>query len=196
MNARWTVLLAACTAVFLCGALLATAAEPKSGQNQSAMQGSAGIIQTSTLIGTTVLNPQSQKLGRIKDLLLDFQTGQATFVILDAEVSGSGHAMLVVPCQALRVSFNSSENRQSVVLDLRPDQLRARAADSGQPMADAPESAVSGTSPQLLSTQDVHGGASDRQPEHAEHAGRVSRARPSVDPYSGWSQELMDFSSE
>ena len=124
MNARWTVLLAACTAVLLCGALLATAAEPKSGQNQSAMQGSAGIIQNSTLIGTTVLNPQSQKLGRIKDVLLDFQTGQATFVILDAEVSGSGHAMLVVPCQALRVSFNSSENRQSVVLDLRPDQLR------------------------------------------------------------------------
>ncbi len=125
MNARWTVLLAACTAVFLCGALLATAAEPKSGQNQSAMQGSAGIIQTSTLIGTTVLDPQGQILGQIKDVLLDSQTGQATFVVLDAEAPNSVHAMLVVPYRALWVSFNPLDHRQSVVLDLRPDQLQA-----------------------------------------------------------------------
>ena len=117
--------MAASAAVLLGGALLAAAAEPNGGQNQSAMPGSAGIIQTSTLTGTTVLGPQSQKLGRIKDVLLDSQTGKATFVVLDAEVPGLGHAMLVVPYQALRVSINPSDNRQSVVLDLRPDRLHA-----------------------------------------------------------------------
>ncbi len=117
MNVRWTVSLVACVAMLLCGALPATAAEP-------AMQGSAGIIQNSTLIGATVLNPQGQRLGQIKDVLLDPQSGQATFVILDAEVSKSNRAMLVVPFQALRVSFNSADNRLSVALDLRPDQLR------------------------------------------------------------------------
>ena len=76
-------------------------------------------------MGTTVLGPQSQKLGQIKDVLFDSQTGQATFVVLDAEAPGSGHAMLVVPYQALRVSVNPSDHRQSVVLDLRPDQMRA-----------------------------------------------------------------------
>ena len=86
MNVRWTVLPAAFTAVLLGAAVLATAAEPNLGQNQSAMPGSAGIIPISTLTGTPVLNPQSQKLGLIKDVLLDSRTGQATFVLLDAEV--------------------------------------------------------------------------------------------------------------
>ena len=76
-------------------------------------------------MGTTVLDPQGQKLGQIKDVLLDSQTGQATFVVLDAEVPASGHAMLVVPYQAFRVSFNPLDHRQSVLLDLRPDQLHA-----------------------------------------------------------------------
>ena len=89
------------------------------------MQGSAAIIQNSTLTGATVLDPQSRKLGQIKDVLLDAQTGQATFVVLDAEAPGSGHAMLVVPYQALRVSFNPADHRQSVVLGLRADQVRA-----------------------------------------------------------------------
>ncbi len=124
MNVRWTISLAAGTAVLLCGTLLGTAAEPNLGQNQSAMQGSAGI-QISTLMGTTVLDPQSKEVGSIKDVLLDAHTGQATFVILDAEVAASGHAMLVVPYQALRMSVNSAEHRQSVVLDLRPDRLHA-----------------------------------------------------------------------
>ncbi len=125
MNARWTVSLAASIAVLLGGAILAAAAEPNVGQNQSAGQGSAAIIRNSTLMGAPVLDPQSHKLGQIKDILLDSQTGQATFVVLDAEVPGSDHAMLVVPYQALRVSVNPPDNRQSVVLDLRPDQLRA-----------------------------------------------------------------------
>jgi hypothetical protein len=112
-------------AVLLCGALLATAAEPNIGQNQPAMQDSAGIIQNSTLVGATVLDRQNQKLGQIKNVLLDAQAGQATFVVIDAKAPGGGPAMLVVPFQALRVTFNAADNRQSVVLDLRPDQVAA-----------------------------------------------------------------------
>jgi hypothetical protein len=118
-------------AVVLCGAVLATAAEPNAGQNQPAAPGPAGIIQNSTLTGTTVLNPQGQELGRIKDVLLDSQTGQASFVILDAAISGTGRAMLVVPFSALRVSRTASDNRLSAVLDLRPDQMRAAPQTQG-----------------------------------------------------------------
>jgi hypothetical protein len=89
------------------------------------MQDSAGIIRTSTLMDTTILDPQGQKLGRIKDVLLDSRKSYATFVVLDAEAHCPGHAMLVVPFQALWVSFNPLDHRQSVVLNLRPDQLRA-----------------------------------------------------------------------
>jgi hypothetical protein len=60
MNARWTVSLAVCAAVLLCGALLAAAAEPTIGQKQPAVQSSAGILQNSTLMGKTVPAPRSQ----------------------------------------------------------------------------------------------------------------------------------------
>ena len=132
MNARWTASLAACTAVLLWGALRATAAEAKLGQTQPATQGSPAIIQNSTLMGTMVLDPQSGKLGPIKDVLFDSQTGQAAFVVLDAEIPGSGHAMLVVPYQALRVSVNPPDHRLSVALDLRPDQFACAQIQSNQ----------------------------------------------------------------
>jgi hypothetical protein len=124
MNISWGSLLAACTAALFCGSALAIAAEPNTGQNQAAIQDSPGIIQISTLMGTTVLDPQNKKLGRIKDVLLDSKTGQATFVVLDAAASGAGHAMLVVPYQALRTDFNPSDDRRSLVLDLRADRVR------------------------------------------------------------------------
>jgi sporulation protein YlmC with PRC-barrel domain len=125
MDRRWNFLLAVFTAVLLSGVHLATAVEPNIGQNQPAVQGSAGIIQVSTLTGSMVVDPQGKELGRFKDVLLDSQTGQATFTILDAEMPGAGHAMLVVPYQALRVSVNPADHHPSVVLDLRPDRLRA-----------------------------------------------------------------------
>jgi hypothetical protein len=125
MNVRWPVSLAASMAAVLWAAMPATAAEPTVAQNPPAAQGSAGIIQNSTLMGTTVLDPQNRKLGQIKDVLLDSRTGQATFVVLDTEIPGSGHAMLVVPYPALRLSISPSDHRQTVVLDLRPDQVRS-----------------------------------------------------------------------
>ncbi len=125
MKVHWTVSLAACAAVLLGGVLLANAA-PNAGQSQTAVQGSAGVVRISALMGATVVDPQGQKkVGQIKDVLLDPQTGQASFVVLDTEVPGSGHAMLVVPYQALRVSCNPADSRQSVVLDLRAERLRA-----------------------------------------------------------------------
>jgi len=101
------------------------AAVPDSALGGAAKQvPTTSMVQNLTLVGTTVLDPQGQQIGHIKHVLLNTQTGQATFVILDAESLGPGHAILVVPYQALRISFNPSDRRQSVVLDRRPDQLR------------------------------------------------------------------------
>ena len=126
MNVRSHVLLAACTALLFCGALAATAAETKTGQNQPAGQVPAGgIIQNVTLVGTTVLDPQGQKLGSIKHVMLNAETGQATFVVLEAAASGTDHGMLVVPYQALKVSFDATDRRQVVRLDRRAEQLLA-----------------------------------------------------------------------
>jgi hypothetical protein len=127
MNARWTVPLAAGMAMVLGGALRAAAAEPASAAaipNPPAAQ-AAATPQNSTFAGTAVLNLRHQKLGQIRETYFDAQTGQASFVILDAEIPGSGHAMLVVPYKALIVSFNPADHRLMATLNLQPDQLRA-----------------------------------------------------------------------
>ena len=93
MNTRWIFSVAAFTAMFFSGSLLATAAAPAIGQDRSPTQASARAIQISTLVGTTVLDSQGQQLGRIKEFRLDSQTGQATFVVLNAEAPNAGRPM-------------------------------------------------------------------------------------------------------
>ena len=95
MNARWTVSLAACSAMLLCGALLATAAEPNVGQNHLAMKCSAAVIQKSTPAGTTVPGPQIQKLGKIQNVAVDTQPGtQSTAAATD----NPGASYPPIPC--------------------------------------------------------------------------------------------------
>lgn len=204
MNARWVVSLVACMAVLLGGTMLALAAEPSAGQNQSAAPSPAGIIQDSTLIGTTVLDLKGQNLGRIKDILLDSRTGQASFVLLDVEIPRTGHALLVVPFAALRVSLTPSDHRLSVVLDLRPDQMRTA------PQTPSAQSQIL-QNPQFL-----------EQARNFYQVRTYTAARPIEaasmpcpppipdlvlpplppclcgyrDSYGGWPQSLVDFSSE
>ena len=204
MNARWTALLAACAAVLLCGSLLATAAEPTIGQNQSAVQGSAGVIQNSTLMGATVLDPQGQKLGQVKDVLLDSQTGQATFAVLDAEVPGSGHAMLVVPYQALWVSFNPLDHRQSVALNLRQDQLRAapQIQNNQWQMLQNPKFLEQARNFYQIRTVSAARPVDNPStpcppiPCVVPQPRRCAVSQPREDPYAGWPQSLIDFYNE
>jgi len=193
MNIRSLVSLAAVSAVFLCSTLVASAAETFAGQNQPAMQAPTGALQISTLIGSTVLNVQGQqKVGQIKDVLLDPQTGQATFVILDAEIPGSGRAMLVVPYQALQVGQNSADNHQTVQLDLRPDRLQA-----------APQ--IRNNEVQMLRNPQFLQQARDfYQPRTYTAARPIDNADlppmlppcPLAGPDSGWSADLDGFYNE
>ena len=164
MHAHWKVSLAACTLLLFYG-VLASAADMNDCQNPSVMEGPAGIIRTSTLVGTTVLDPQNQALGRIKDVLLDAQTGRASFVVLDAEATHASHAMLVVPYDALRVGSYPAQHRLWVVLDLRPDQVRVAPQISNNQWQMLEKPAVPGASPRFLSDQDVYRGSPDQQPD-------------------------------
>ena len=128
MNRHATFLLVASSAVIFSGfyrAVLTVAAEPNTVQNNPAMQGPPRTIRDLTLVGSTVRDLKGQKLGEIQYVLLAPRTGQAKFVILAAEGPGSAHMTLVVPFQALGVSFNPTEKRQVVEMNIRPDQLAA-----------------------------------------------------------------------
>jgi len=125
MNLQGMFSIMAAAAVLFGGARAATAAQPVTAKVPAAIQGSAGVIEISSLLGTTVLSSQGEKLGSIKDVVLDSQDGQATFVVVDAQAAGTGHSMLVVPYPALRLGFNAVDNRSFTVLNLRLDQIAA-----------------------------------------------------------------------
>lgn len=101
MNARWTFSGAAFTAMFFSGLLLASAAAPSIGQVRAPQQASAGTIQVLTLVGTTVLDARGQTLGRIKDVRLDSQTGQAPAAVLNAEAPNPGRPMTHTAVRAM-----------------------------------------------------------------------------------------------
>ncbi len=200
MHAHWKVSLAACTLLLFYG-VLASAADMNDCQNPSVMEGPAGIIRTSTLVGTTVLDPQNQALGRIKDVLLDAQTGRASFVVLDAEATHASHAMLVVPYDALRVGSYPAQHRLWVVLDLRPDQVRV-----------APQ--ISNNQWQMLKNPRFLEQARDFYQIRMYTAARpinnqmapipsaqpqsypAAVAQPPADPFAQWPQWLKDFGTE
>ena len=194
MNVRWMVSLAAATAVLCSGALAATAADG----------GRSGILRDSTLIGTTVLDPQRQVLGQIKDVLLNAQSGQATFVIVHAPALASGHANLVVPYQALRVSFNPADNRPSVALDLRPDQLSAapQIRDNQWQVLQNPQFREQARNFYHGTTYTVAHPIDYAVARPIDEPIAVCPPPPCVptpcpaDPWAGWSQEMIDFSSE
>jgi hypothetical protein len=197
MNARWTIFLTASTALLLCVATLATAAEPNMGQTQAA------TIRNSTLMGATVLDLQNHKLGLIKDVVFDAQSGQATFVVLDAAGPASAHAMLVVPYSALRVTINPADKSQSVALDLRQEQLQAAPKiqnNQWQMLQDAKflEQARNFYQPKTYTAE--------RPIEAATPAPNTCPPAPCFVPQpcvrpcwnydSGWTQELDEFSME
>ena len=185
--------LAAFAAVLLSASLPATAAGSNMDRNQSPAHDSARVIENSALIGKTVLDSQGQAVGRIKDLLLDYQTGQAIFIVLDANSAPANHATFVLPYRTLRLSFNPADHRLRVVIDQRPSQLYSASQmkiDQGQVIDDLPEPARNLY--QLSSYPAVPTDTSSAPCPPAPCAEPPSRNSS----YAGWPQSLIDFSSE
>ncbi len=140
MNARWTIGVAGFTGLLLLGAILATAAAPSVGKDQLPPQGSNGTIQVSALVGMAVLDPQGQKLGRIKGILLDSRTGQATFIVVDAGAAPS-HRMTysaahpienpAMPAPSLPPSVTADQSPAQPVMP--PPCMNATSANSDLP---------------------------------------------------------------
>jgi hypothetical protein len=199
MSMRGTILPAACAALWL-GVVLPVCANDH--PNQPATQAAPRVVQTSRLIGATVLAAKTQeKVGQITDVLLDPQGGEGTFVILDAEIPASGHAMLVVPYRALEIRVSAADQRQTVSLDLRPERLR-----------DAPH--VGSNASQAIQNPQFLEQARNFYQAKTYTAARPIETPPSLppatvssampppcpttppDPWAGWPQDLIDFYNE
>jgi len=189
MNMRLMSLPAALLTGLFCN-VLAMAAPPSPAPNAATTPCSSSVGLVSNLMRATVENLQGKKVGQIKDILLDPSTGQANFVVLDAEIAGSGHAMLVVPYQALEMSTKPKANAPEILLDLRSDRMptaprilntQSQALQNPQFLADARNYYL----PQTYTVA-----------RPIENANVPPTYSPATNTESEWTRDLIDFYNE
>jgi sporulation protein YlmC with PRC-barrel domain len=79
-------------------------------------------LSASTLIGDAIVNPAGEKLGDLKDIVLDTARGEIVYAVLaSGGVLGVGEKLFAVPWSALRIEGDSGR----LVLDASPDRLKS-----------------------------------------------------------------------
>ncbi|MEO8746328.1 MAG: PRC-barrel domain-containing protein [Rhodanobacter sp.] len=80
------------------------------------------FFSAQTLLGDSIVNSQGDKLGDLKDVVLNLQTGAIAYAVLSfGGILGLGDKLFAVPWSAIRVDF---ENK-CVVLNASKDRLKA-----------------------------------------------------------------------
>ena len=104
-----SILAKACAAALLCtGATWA--------------QTSSGVLDSSKLDDKKITNQQGQELGEIERLLVDPQTGQVRFAVVEVESPGQAEKEFAVPWQALKVQ-REGEKDFKIQLDADKEKL-------------------------------------------------------------------------
>ena len=80
-----------------------------------------GVVQASKIIGEKVLNLQGEKVGEIKDLVIDGKKNRIDYVVLSfGGFMGMGDKLFAIPWEAFR--FSSTEN--NLVLNVDKEKLK------------------------------------------------------------------------
>ena len=87
----------------------------------SATKGKYGVVSASKIIGEPVINRQNENLGKIRELVLDAQTGRLAYAVLSfGGFMGMGNKLFAVPWGSLQ--FAANENK--LVLNVDKERLR------------------------------------------------------------------------
>lgn len=79
------------------------------------------VISADTLAGDEVYDPQGEKLGHIKDIMLDVDNGRIAYAVLSfGGVLGFGDKLFAIPWKALRIDHR----RDCFVLDVDREKLQ------------------------------------------------------------------------
>lgn len=80
------------------------------------------IMAASTLEGDRVVNPQNEKLGDIKEIMIDVRSGRVAYAVLSSGgVLGIGEKLHAIPWSALVLDTE----RECFVLDVDAERLKA-----------------------------------------------------------------------
>ena len=80
------------------------------------------LVSSSALVGTAVKNLQGEKVGDIRELMIDPQTGRIVYAVMaSGGVLGMGEKSLAVPWETFRVGLEKDE----LVVEIDKDKLQS-----------------------------------------------------------------------
>jgi len=91
---------------------------------QAQLTSVSGMNRASDLIGMDVKNRQNETIGEIKDLVIDLESGQMAYAVLESDVSGMEDKSLPIPPGVL----TQSAEENTLILDV--DQAKLKQAPS------------------------------------------------------------------
>ena len=87
----------------------------------TATQKKPQVLSASTLLGDNVYNPEGEKLGSIKELMLDVDLGRVAYAVLSfGGFLGMGDKLFAIPFETLRLN----PEKEHFLLDVPKERLK------------------------------------------------------------------------
>lgn len=77
------------------------------------------VLSSSTIVGTNVYNTHEDKLGDIKDIMIDTSTGTISYAVLSVSDGLFSHKYFAVPFEAMRFDTD----RERILIDVNENWL-------------------------------------------------------------------------
>lgn len=78
-------------------------------------------LSSGTLTGTSAVNRQNEKIGKIEELMLDLNSGQVAYAVLSfGGIFGIGDKLFAIPWEMIEVDTTNHQ----VVIDISKDKLK------------------------------------------------------------------------
>ncbi|NEN24224.1 PRC-barrel domain containing protein [Cryomorpha ignava] len=75
------------------------------------------LLSSTSIAGTNVKNPSGENIGEIKDLMVDWSTGQVAYAVLSfGGFLGMGDKLFAIPLEAFE--FDTADAEDRIVLDV------------------------------------------------------------------------------
>ena len=140
MTAAFALLMAASLPVYAQTSSTSTTTTPA---KVTATQLQPGQIRATQMDGSTVYDTQNQKVGDIKDIILD-RDGKVAAVVLDVGAFlGMGGKYVAVAMNDLKITNDNNSNKQRFTVDMTKDQLKAAQAYDLNANTNAPRTGTS-----------------------------------------------------
>ncbi len=91
----------------------------------SASKANDHVHRSANVLGMTVENQTRKKLGSIKDLVVDVDTGEIRYAVLSfGGIAGFGDKMFAIPWKAMKCEYSGEEESHYLVLNVKYETLK------------------------------------------------------------------------